>query len=99
MDVAVAMKNPKKVHHKKVAAQKRQDLRDAMAIDGSRGRQQPLSQEAISKKRRTKELMRLLDEGRDKDGYVAFITEDLGLLEGSPDHLAFLDLWKKRHGY
>jgi len=77
----------------------KEDFKDIMAEEITRGRRQPKRAVTLARERMIRKVADMLaDPGCDKRTFLAVIR-DYGIKEGSPEFLQLCDLWDARHGY
>jgi hypothetical protein len=76
----------------------REDFKDIMAEEVTRGRRQPKRAATLARQRMIKKVADILaDPGCEKRTFLAVIR-DYGIKEGSPEFLQLCELWDARHG-
>ena len=76
----------------------KEDFKDIMAEEITRGRRQPKRAATLARQRMIKKAAdTLADPGCDKRTFLAVIR-DFGIKEGSPEFLQLCELWDARHG-
>jgi hypothetical protein len=76
----------------------KEDFKDVMAEEITRGRRQPKKAVTLARERMIRKVADMLaDPGCDKRTFLAVIR-DYGIKEGSPEFLQLCDLWDARHG-
>ncbi len=76
----------------------REDFKDIMAEEMTRGRRQPKKAVTLARQRMIRKAADMLaDPGCDKRTFLAVIRE-YGIKEGSPEFLQLCELWDARHG-
>ncbi len=76
----------------------KEDFKDIMAEEMTRGRRQPKKAVSLARQRMIRKVADMLaDPGCDKRTFLAVIRE-YGIKEGSSEFLQLCDLWDARHG-
>jgi hypothetical protein len=76
----------------------KEDFRDIMTEETTRGRRQPKKAVTLARQRMIKRVADMLAEPScDKRTFLGVIR-DYGIKEGSPEFLQLCDLWDARHG-
>ena len=76
----------------------REDFKDIMAEEITRGRRQPKRAATLARQRMIRKVADILAEpGCEKRTFLAVIR-DYGIKEGSPEFLQLCELWDARHG-
>lgn len=76
----------------------KEDFKDIMAEEITRGRRQPKKAVTLARERMIRKVADMLAEpGFDKRTFLAVIR-DYGIKDGSPEFLQLCDLWDARHG-
>ncbi len=76
----------------------KEDFKDIMAEEMTRGRRQPKKAVSLARQRMIRKVADMLaDPGCDKRTFLGVIRE-YGIKEGSPEFLQLCELWDARHG-
>ncbi len=76
----------------------KEDFKDVMAEEMTRGRRQPKKAVSLARQRMIRKVADMLaDPACDQRTFLAVIR-DFGIKEGSPEFLQLYDLWIARHG-